>query len=125
MNRELLALIALTVTAGEVPDAWTAAVGIPVNVLMMALVGSLLGLKFAPAKQIETRKAMIFGAFVNWGVGASLAVFAPTIPGFSWLAASPAPVRGLLSAFACQIALWVVAEELPRRIREFKLRSAQ
>lgn len=119
----LLTIAAAGAAAGAavVPDAWTAAVGLPINVLLMALAGALLGLRFTREVKDQTRGWLLFGCSVSAVVGAGLAVFMPHVPYFTWMKAVPAPVGGLLAAFVLQVALPMVVEELPRRIREFKI----
>lgn len=112
--------VAVAAAGAAAPDAWVLATGIPVNVLMMALAGSLLALRFT--SRAEGRATLLFGVLANTGFAAALAVFMPHVPGFDWMKAVPAPVGALLAGLVCQFALPVLIEELPKRVRAFKLR---
>lgn len=114
-----------TAAAGAVaPSAWELTTGLPTNVVIMALAGTLLALRWTTFE--GSRLLILFGILVNTGISAGLTIFTPHIPGFGWLKTVPAPVVALVGAMILQLTLPllipVLREELPKRVREFKLR---
>lgn len=117
----------LTAVAGvAAPSAWEVATGIPTNVVIMALAGTLLALRWTSFE--GSRLLILFGILVNTGIAAALTVLVPHIPGFGWLKAVPAPVVALIGAailqFTLPLLIPVLREEIPKWVREFKLRRA-
>lgn len=115
----------LTAVAGIIaPSAWEVATGLPVNVVIMALAGTLLALRWTSFD--GSRLVLLFGVVVNTGIASGVTVLLPYIPGLGWTKAAPAPVIAMIGAVILQLALPlaipVLKEELPKWLRDFKAR---
>lgn len=106
--------------------AWELATGIPPNVVLMALTGTLLALRWTTIE--GGRLLLLFGVLANTGFGASVAMLLPHVPGLGWTKAVPLPVIAFVASailqFAIPLVLPVLKDEIPKRIRKFKLRRS-
>lgn len=98
-------------------DAPLHIIGVPVNVLMAAVFGALLGV--INGKPMGRRRDAIAAVAINAFVAAAVTAIVPHIPLFKWLGSAPAAAIALVLAFAARWAIPAAIERIPTLVERF------
>ena len=92
--------------------------GVPVNVVIMAIFGSFVAMSIADP--IEPRKKMWFLVMASAFIGVLSVTLLPHVPLMSWTTNVPQPVMGGLCGFISRWAIPPIIEVIPTWVRFFR-----